>query len=74
MVDTPKKEGPKITLKKIDNVFVGYEPFFDRLKYYRLSNRYRDGKGPLLMQDALDSDSPALDRRVAGMCVPNQIT
>lgn len=75
MVDTPKKDGPKIIQQKFDNVFVEYKPVFDNLKSHRLSDRYHVGKGSrLFMQDALDSDSPALDRQVAGICVRGQIT
>lgn len=74
MVDTPKKDGPEITQQKIDNVFVDFKPIFDNLEDHRLPDRYRDGEGSFFMQDALGSKSPALDRRVASLCVRGQIT
>ncbi|EIM79645.1 uncharacterized protein STEHIDRAFT_163469 [Stereum hirsutum FP-91666 SS1] len=71
---TPKKDGPEVTQKKIDHVFVDYEPFFHRLMYHRLSDDYSGGEASLFMQDALELDSEALNHRVAGTFVQGQIT
>lgn len=74
MVDTPKKDGPKVTQKKIDYVFAEYKPVFDDLFVHRLSDHYSSGEGSLFMHDVIELDSEALDHRVAGTFVQGQIT
>lgn len=74
MVDTPKKDGPEVTQKKIDHIFAEYKPVFDDLSVQRLSDHYSGVEGSLFMYDALELDSEALNHRVAGTFVQGQIT